>query len=110
MTFFKNHNTNYTNMTEKKIIVDSVEESDEKDNRKTSWYMTKYEYTRLLATRTLQISAGAPPQINAKGIYDPMKIAQMEIYEHVIPLDIKRVLPDGSIEMWNVKDMFIRDF
>ena len=81
--------------------------------RKTSMYMTKYEYTRLLAARALQISAGTEkghPRINVEGIYDPMDIARREIDERVVPLVIQRILPDGSTETWNVKDMHIRDF
>jgi len=81
--------------------------------RKTSAYMTKYEYARLLATRALQISAGTErgrPRVDAEGLYDPSEIAKCEIHERVVPLVIRRTLPDGSVETWSVKDMHIRDY
>lgn len=81
--------------------------------RKTSAYMTKYEYARLLAARALQISSGTErgrPRINIEGNYDPTDIAQREIHERVVPLVIQRTLPDGSVETWHVKDMHIRDY
>lgn len=81
--------------------------------RRTSPYMTKYEYTRLLAARALQISAGGEngrPRVRVDGIYDAMEIARREIHERVVPLAIIRTLPDKSTEVWNMKEMHIRDY
>ena len=75
----------------------------------TSAWMTKYEYTRLLAARALQISTGDSPKIDVSGIHDPYEIARREIHARVVPLVIQRVLPNGKIETWNVRDMHIRD-
>lgn len=80
--------------------------------RKTSNRMTRFEYTMLVAARTLQISAGSPPLIDHKkeGIYDPREIAERELNERVIPLVIQRNLPDGSKEFWKVEDMYIKNY
>lgn len=81
--------------------------------RKTSIYMTKYEYTRLIAARALQISAGGEngrPRVKTEGIYDPMAIARLEIHQRAVPLVIQRTLPDGTVETWNAKEMNIRDY
>ncbi len=51
---------------------------------------TRYEKTRILAARSLQISQGAPVLIKIpKGIADPLKIAELEWEKGVIPIDIK---------------------
>jgi DNA-directed RNA polymerase subunit K len=55
---------------------------------------TKYEKTRIIATRTLQIARGAPPLVKVpKGLVDPLKIAGMEWEAEAIPIDIKRKKP-----------------
>ena len=78
--------------------------------RKTTKHMTKYEYSRLLAVRTLQITMGAPTFVDTTGIYDATEIAKREIQERKIPLVIRRVFPNGSEEFWDIKDMVIRDY
>lgn len=58
--------------------------------------MTKYEKTKLIGTRALQISQNAPIMIDPKGETDPKRIAQMELRSRKIPLIIRRTLPDGT--------------
>ena len=51
---------------------------------------TKYEKTRLIAARALQIAQGAPALVDVpKGVTDSVKIAEMEWEEDLIPIDIK---------------------
>lgn len=83
------------------------------EEMKTSRLMTKYEFTRLIATRAVQIERGFPILINKKdyeGIYDPLEIAKREVIHRKINLAIKRILPDGSNEIFYVKDMDICDY
>lgn len=55
---------------------------------------SKYEKTRIIAARTLQLAKGAPPLVKLpKGFVDPQAIAEMEWEAEVIPIDIKRKLP-----------------
>jgi DNA-directed RNA polymerase subunit K/omega len=61
---------------------------------------TKYEKARIIGARALQISMGAPFLIKLekedleKVKYNPVKIAEKEYDKGVLPLTIKRPLPD----------------
>jgi DNA-directed RNA polymerase subunit K/omega len=59
--------------------------------------LTKYEKARIIGARALQISMGAPPLImtNAKS---PIEIAEEELKEKVLPITIRRKLPDGRYQ------------
>jgi DNA-directed RNA polymerase subunit K len=50
---------------------------------------TRFEKARMIGARALQIARGAPPVIKTD-IKDPIKIAELEFDERVIPLDTKR--------------------
>lgn len=76
--------------------------------RKTTKYMTKYERARVLGTRALQISMGAPVLVNPdEKITDPLDIAGLELKEKKIPIVIRRFLPDGSWEDWSVHELIV---
>eukprot|EP01083_Nonionella_stella_P282686 961936_1 len=51
------------------------------DQRITTPYLTKYEKARILGTRALQISMGAPVMVEMVGETDPLEIAQKELRE-----------------------------
>lgn len=51
--------------------------------------MTKYEKARVLGARTLQLSLGAPPVGTLIDI-DPLKIAEAELRDRLIPMAVKR--------------------
>ena len=76
-------------------------------NNITSPLMTKYEYTRVLGIRAMQISMNAPVIIDIEGLTDPIQIAKKELQEKKIPLIIRRNLPNGTYEDWNIIDMII---
>jgi DNA-directed RNA polymerase subunit K len=60
---------------------------------------TKYEVARILGARALQISMDAPLLLNLKKEelelmrYDPLKIAEAELKEGVLPITVRRPLP-----------------
>jgi len=57
---------------------------------------TRYEKTRIVSSRALQIAQGSPVLIKtAKGLMDPTEIAKLEWEAGVIPIDIK---PNQIIE------------
>ena len=105
-------------MTEFDILeIETVESDDEKDEprkrrkKKTPSIMTRYEYTKLIACRAIQIKGGADVVLKeAEGVYDPIEIAKMELHARKIPLVIKRHLPNGKEEVWKIQDMHIRDY
>jgi len=73
---------------------------------KTLPFLTKYEMTRVIGQRARQINAGAktfvvvPPTI-----LDGYMIAKMELEQKKLPFIIKRPLPNGGFEYWNVSDL-----
>ncbi len=60
---------------------------------------TKYERARIIGSRALQISMGAPflVKLSKKELekidYNPVEIAKREFEADVIPLTVRRVLP-----------------
>jgi len=68
--------------------------------KKTQEKFTKYERARLLGSRALQISMGAPFLIKLsekelqKINYNPVEIAKLEMEAGVIPLTVKRPMPE----------------
>lgn len=75
--------------------------------RITTRYLTKYERARVLGTRALQISMNAPVMVDLDGETDPLRIAEKELRERKIPIIIRRYLPDGSHEDWNVDELIV---
>lgn len=60
---------------------------------------TKYEVARMIGSRALQISMGAPflikipPKKLEELKYNPIEIAKAEFKENAIPITVKRMLP-----------------
>jgi len=60
---------------------------------------TKYEKARMIGSRALQISMGAPFMVklsedDLKRIkFNPVEIAKMEFEKGVLPITVKRILP-----------------
>ena len=77
----------------------------EDSNRITYPRLTKYEKVRLIATRAKQISLGAKVMIkNTTGLL-PIDIAKLELEHKMIPMKIKRILPDNTVEIWKLSDL-----
>ncbi len=52
---------------------------------------TKFEKTRIISARALQISQGSPVLVNVpKNVTEPIEIAKLEWEAGVIPIDIKK--------------------
>lgn len=82
------------------IIVDPL--------HKTIPYLTKYERARVLGQRSKQIETGGKPFVKVpENIIDSYIIAELELKEKKIPFIIKRPLPGGGCEYWNLKDLEI---
>jgi len=76
----------------------------------TLWRVTVYyARARVRGTRALQISMNAPVMVELEGESDPLQIALKELRQRKIPITIRRFLPDGSYEDWNVDDLIIPD-
>ena len=73
---------------------------------KTLPFLTKYEKARILGQRSKQIECGAQPLVKVpENIIDSYLIAELELSQKKIPFILKRPLPNGSFEYWNVKDL-----
>ena len=73
--------------------------------------LTRFEYARILGARALQISMGAPVLAEAEETPapekddtksreqgDPLYIAEKEINNRLLPIQIRRSLPDGRYQ------------
>lgn len=99
-----NHNydeiKSLTNVTrdEQNIIIDPL--------HKTLPFLTKYEQARILGQRAKQIECGAKPLVKVpENIIDSYIIAKLELEQKKIPFIIRRPIPNGSSEYWNLKDL-----
>ncbi|KAG1454152.1 hypothetical protein G6F56_007392 [Rhizopus delemar] len=79
----------------------------ERTERLTTPYMTKYERARILGTRALQISLNSPVMIELNGETDALVIANRELREKRLPLIIRRYMPDGTYEDWKVRELIV---
>ena len=76
------------------------------DLHKTQPYLTKYEKARVLGQRAKQIETGSKPLVKvSENIIDSYVIAELELREKKIPFIIKRPIPGGAFEYWNLKDL-----
>lgn len=56
---------------------------------------TRFEKTRIISARALQISMGAPVLIRTQ-LHDPKQIARAEFEKNVLPITVKRKMPQKS--------------
>ena len=84
--------------TQKKIHIGSI-------------FITRYERSRIIGARALQLSFLASPFIEIpKHITDPMRIADYELEKKALPITIQRHLPSGDFEnvpvSWLINDRY----
>ena len=72
--------------------------------------LTKYEKSRIISTRALQITMGAPILIElSEKVTDAVVIATTELLSGILPLVIRRTLPNGQFQDIPVKSLLQRD-
>ena len=65
---------------------------------------TKYEKARIIGARALQLSMNAPMLLKVskeeieKLNYDPLKIAEMEFFSGVLPITVRRPMPQKAVK------------
>ena len=77
----------------------------ENSQRITLPKLTKYERVRLIGTRAKQISLGAKVMVKNIDGLSPIEIAKVELDHKMIPMKIKRILPDNKIEIWKLSEL-----
>ena len=72
--------------------------------------LTRYEKAKVIGVRAKQINSGAELFIDAPAnIIDGITLAKMELKEKKIPFIIRRPLPDGKNEYWDINDLDIME-
>ena len=92
-------------MKKRQIITESVDhEPVEIKDSTNQWAtgqttLTRFERARIMGSRALQLSLGAPPFIDfSKNISTSLEIAMEELQQKVIPIVIRRTLPNGDYQ------------
>ncbi len=61
--------------------------------------VTRFEKARIVGARSLQISMGAPILVDVDdSISSPIDIALKELDSGILPITIRRTLPDGTFQ------------
>ena len=61
--------------------------------------LTRFEKARIVGARSLQISMGAPILVEvSEGFSSPIDIALKELEAGILPMTIRRTLPDGTYQ------------
>jgi DNA-directed RNA polymerase subunit K/omega len=61
--------------------------------------LTRFEKARIVGARSLQISMGAPILVEvSEGFSSPIDIALKELEIGILPMTIRRTLPDGTCQ------------
>jgi DNA-directed RNA polymerase subunit K/omega len=59
--------------------------------------LTRFERARIVGARALQVSMGAPVLLDLdESTRSPIEIAETELQEGALPINIRRSLPDGT--------------
>ena len=70
--------------------------------------LTRFERARVVGARALQVSMGAPVLLDITSqTLSPIDIALMELEEGVLPISIRRALPDGTSQNIPLKWLLI---
>ncbi len=60
--------------------------------------LTRFEITRLISARALQLSLGAPAMMKTPKYTSVIEAARLEFEKKVIPISVLRTFPDGRVE------------
>jgi DNA-directed RNA polymerase subunit K/omega len=59
--------------------------------------LTRFEKARIVGARALQVAMGAPILVKpSKALSNPIDIALKELEAGILPITIRRTLPDGT--------------
>lgn len=64
---------------------------------------TRFEVARLVGARSLQIALGAPLLVEERKTISPTEYAKLEFKKRIMPITVKRKMPDGSEIVINSK-------
>ena len=61
--------------------------------------LTRFEVTRVLSARSLQLSLGAPPLVAKLKGMSMLEVAEKEFNAKVLPLNVLRKYPNGKLKV-----------
>jgi len=64
--------------------------------------LTRFEVARIISARALQIALGAPVLVKSDKI-DAIELAKEEFRKKMVPVTIRRTLPNGEIRIVAIK-------
>ncbi len=93
------------------MSVSSLKNSIEKRIEVSKKRLTKFEKTRIIGLRALELSLGAPPLIPVEqsSRLSAIEIAAQEVEKKILPLIIGRRMPDGSYVYVPLSDLEVED-
>ncbi|MGC8601453.1 MAG: DNA-directed RNA polymerase subunit K [Thermoprotei archaeon] len=70
-------------------------------------WLTKYERTRIIGARALQLSLGAPPLLPKEKLKgkNELEIAETELESGVLPMLIYRRKPNGQTQVLSLSEL-----
>jgi DNA-directed RNA polymerases I, II, and III subunit RPABC2 len=90
------------------LIIQDKNKKGYDSNHTTLPIMTRYEKAKIIGIRASQINAGSEILIDIPdNIIDGITIAKMELEQKKIPFIIRRPLPNGKSEYWDINDLEI---
>lgn len=96
---------NYDEMETLTNIVRDVNGNIIDDLHRTSPILSKYEYSRILGQRAMQLESGSKPYIQVEpNIIDGYIIATQELHQKKIPVIIRRPI-GNTFEYWKLQDL-----
>ena len=97
---------NFNEIKTKTILTRDIKNNIIDELHKTIPILTKYEKAKILGIRAHQINSGCKVFIETThDEIDSYLLAERELYEKKIPFIIKRPLPSGENEYWNISDL-----
>ncbi len=77
---------------------------------KTIPIMTRYEKAKILGIRAKQLNSGSKPYVKIpRDMINGITIANEELKKKKIPFIIRRPIPNGGSEYWDINDLEILD-
>lgn len=94
----------YPDSSELQAKMSSYTRAEDPVIRKTRAILSKYEATSIVGMRAQQIVQGSAPLIRVPSD-DPIEVAQAELKAKIIPVIVRRILPDGHEEYWRLTEL-----
>jgi DNA-directed RNA polymerase subunit K/omega len=85
-------------------IMRSYTREEDPVQRKSRPILSKYEATSIIGMRAQQIIRGSTPFIDSTEV-NPIDIALEELRAKLIPIIVRRVMPDGVSEYWRLTEL-----